>query len=79
MEVTEVCHQLHGTNLCPITDYATVQQCILTSVEACSKLQQRYTFITMDLATAKTALDIKYSEPHKYQNVIINLGAFHIM
>jgi len=63
----------------PITDYATVQQCIMTSMEACRKLNQQYTFITMDLAAAKIALDIVWSEPEKFANVIVNLGAFHIM
>jgi len=33
----------------------------------------------MDLAAAKIALDIVWSEPEKFANVIVNLGAFHIM
>jgi len=65
--------------LFPITDYATVQECLTTSIEACSKLQQKYALITMDLAAAKIALDIKWSEPETFCDVIINPGAFHVM
>jgi hypothetical protein len=63
----------------PITETATVQHCIRTSVEACAKLNQKFTFITMDLAAAKIAYDIKWNDPDEFQNVIIHLGAFHTM
>lgn len=63
----------------PITDSATVQHCIKISMDASQKLQQRYTFITMDLAAAKLAYDIKWHSPLQYADVYINLGAFHIM
>ena len=35
----------------PITDYSTVQQCIVASMKITSKLQQDYTFITMDFSS----------------------------
>ena len=39
--------------LFPITDYSTVQQCLVNSQTATRQLQQTYTFVTMDLAAAK--------------------------
>ena len=62
-----------------ITEYSTVQQCLITSMEASAKLNQKYTFVTMDLAAAKIAFDIKWSSPQRFQNVFIHLGPFHIM
>ena len=62
-----------------ITKYDTVQQCIVTSIEASRKLNQQFTFITMDLAAAKIALDVKWNDLEKYENVVIHLGAFHTM
>ena len=63
----------------PITDYATVQQCLVTSLEAAKQLKQEYTLITMDLAAAKIAYDIQWQNMEKFSKVIINLGAFHAM
>jgi len=34
----------------PATDFATVQQCLLTSIEVVRKVQQEYTIVTFDLA-----------------------------
>ena len=63
----------------PITEYSTVHQCIVMAVKASEKLHQKYTFITMDLAAAKIALDITWHDPDRFCNVIIQLGGFHIM
>src|SRR6476469_1639032 len=63
----------------PITDAATVQQCLAVSQEASLALGQEYTFITMDLAAAKIAYNIKWQNTERFKNVIIHLGAFHIM
>jgi len=65
--------------LFPITETSTVQHCLRTSMEASGKLKQTYTLVTMDLAAAKIAYDVKWSDPDVYNNVIINLGAFHTM
>ena len=59
----------------PITEKATVQYCIRTSVEACAKLNQKFTFITMDLAAAKIAYDIKWNDPDEFQNVFTCMGS----
>ena len=63
----------------PITDCATVQLCLVTSLEAAKQLKQEYTLITMDLAAAKIAYDIQWQNMEKFSKVIINLGAFHAM
>ena len=63
----------------PITDYATVQQCIVRSQQASLELRQPFTFVTMDLAGAKIAYDILWQSPQLYSDVIIHLGAFHAM
>lgn len=63
----------------PITDYATVQQCLVLSKEVSMKLKQEYTLVTMDLAAAKIAFDIVWSSGDQFSKVIVNLGPFHIM
>ena len=63
----------------PATDSSTVQQCLMTSMEATAKISQEYTFVTFDLAMAKIAYNIVWSMPEKFKNVIIHLGGFHIM
>lgn len=63
----------------PITEYATVQQCLLTSMDVAKALQQRYTLVTMDLAAARIAYDIIWDGGEKFADVILCLGAFHTM
>ena len=65
--------------LYPITDYSTVQECLMISMEATKKLDQEFTFVTMDLAAAKIAYDIVWGNPDKFKTVVVNLGAFHTM
>jgi len=48
-------------------------------MEAAHKLNQKYCFITMDLAAAKIALDITWSAPDKFSHVIVQFGGFHVM
>jgi hypothetical protein len=63
----------------PITEYYTVQQSLITSMEVTNRLNQEFTFVTFDLAAARIAYDIVWSNPQKFKNVVIHLGAFHIM
>src|SRR6218665_3248178 len=60
----------------PIADYATVQQCLVTSMAATAKMNQE--FVTMDLAAAKIDYGIQWNAV-KFSKLIIHLGAFHIM
>ena len=62
----------------PITDYATVNHCLLLAHEASEKLKQKYTCVTMDLAAAKIAFDISWKSADKFPNLILHLGGFHI-
>ena len=63
----------------PITEYSTVQQCLIPSMDATEQLNQEYTLVTMDLAAAKIAYDIQWGNPDKYSKLFINLGPFHTM
>ena len=60
----------------PITKVATIQQCLLTSMEISQKLKQRYTFVTFDLAAAKITYDVIWDNPHRYENVIVHCYFF---
>ena len=63
----------------PATDHSTVHRYILMSIQVADKLYKKYSFITTNLAAAKVALDITGLDPGKFSNVVIPLGAFHIM
>ena len=63
----------------PITDYATVQECLVISMEATQKVQQQVTFVTFDYAAARIAFDIMWDKPAVFSNVVVHLGAFHTM
>jgi len=63
----------------PITEYATVQECLMTSMEVTQKLNQSVTFVTFDYAAARIAFDIVWDKPAAFSNVIVHLGAFHTM
>jgi hypothetical protein len=63
----------------PITEYYTVQQSLITSMEVTNRLNQEFIFVTFDVAAARIAYDIVWSNPQKFKNVVIHLGAFHIM
>jgi len=63
----------------PITEYATVHNCLSASVEVSQKVHQEYMLVTMDLAAAKIAYDIIWSAEDKFAKVLLNLGPFHTM
>ena len=63
----------------PLPMSFTVQECLSISMTATGKLHQHYTFVTMGLAAAKFANDIKWSSGNKFSNVVIHLDAFHTM
>ena len=49
-------------------------QCLLTSMQVTSILQQTYMFVTVDLAAAKIAYDIIWGNPDKFSKVVSHLG-----
>ena len=52
--------------LFPITEYSTVQECLAISMLAAKKLNQTYTFMTMNLAAAKIAFDTKFGDAERF-------------
>jgi len=65
--------------LYPITDLATIQECLVTSQRASTLLGQSITLVTMDLGAARLAFDVQSNDSKRFSDVIINLGAFHTM
>ena len=63
----------------PLTDYATVQECLTKSMQVSKRLDQPFTFITFDYAAARMAYDIVWEKPTLYSNVLVHMGAFHTM
>ena len=59
--------------LFPITEFSTVQECLAISMEAAKKLNQTYTFVTMDLAAVKIAFDINFGDAERFSPVIIHI------
>jgi len=63
----------------PITDISVIYQCLLTLMKVSSNLGQHFTFATSDLAAAKPAMNVVWNDPKKFESVIINSGAFHML
>lgn len=61
------------------TSNDTIQEVLCRSKKVSEELGQNYTIITFDLAMAKKAYSIVWSNPDKFQNVFIRLGTFHII
>ena len=59
--------------LFPITEYSTVQECLSISMQAAKKLNQTYTFVTMDLAAAKITFDTNFDDAERFSPVIIHI------
>jgi len=63
----------------PITESATVQECLVIAQQVSEEVKQEYTLVTMDLAAAKIAYDVIFGSGDRFSKVILNLGPFHIM
>ena len=59
----------------PITENATVQECLNIAIKGTADVDQHYAFVTVDLAAAKKTLNIYV----KYCTVIVVLGVFHTL
>src|SRR5699024_4673122 len=59
------------------TSYATVNETLVMASQIAEKCQQELIIATYDLAIAKMAMQIQQSERPKFDNIFINLGAFH--
>jgi len=62
----------------PITQASTVHQCLVTSQKVSEQLNQKYTFVTFNLAAAKLAYSVLWNNPSRFSGTYIHLGAFHI-
>lgn len=60
------------------TSASTVAETMRRSLEIMEKCHQTYMTVTYDLAIAKIALEIQENESPIYDNLFIQLGAFHI-
>ena len=60
------------------TSYAVVQETLKRSLKILEERGKSSISVTMDLAIAKIPLQIQYQEMPKFDNIFINLGAFHI-
>ncbi|XP_044590474.1 uncharacterized protein LOC123269040 [Cotesia glomerata] len=60
------------------TSYAVVQETLITAKEIAEKCQQEQIIVTYDLAIAKMAMQIQESDKPKFNNIFINMGAFHM-
>ena len=63
----------------PITDYATVQECLRYSEEATKEVGQEYTLTSFDLGVCMKAYPLIWNNPEKYQKHIIMIGTFHLV
>ncbi|CAH0687786.1 unnamed protein product [Spodoptera exigua] len=60
------------------TSYAIVNETLNMAKEIAEKCQQPEIIVTYDLAIAKMAMQIQEQEKPLYNNIFVNLGAFHI-
>ena len=63
----------------PITEYKTVQECLLYAEKASMDVGQKYTVTTFDLGVCMKAYPIIWNHPQKYKNHIILIGTFHLI
>ena len=64
------------------TELLTVHECLVRSLKASAELQQRFTFVTMDLAAARIAYDIIIDSAGGCRSElsnIVHIGPFHTM
>ena len=62
----------------PITDYKTVQQCLLYAREATKEVGQKYTITTFDLGVCMKAYPIIFNHPERFKKHIVLIGTFHL-
>ncbi|CAG4981938.1 unnamed protein product [Colias eurytheme] len=60
------------------TSYAIVNETLIMSKEIAEKCGQQNIIVTYDLAISKMAMQIQQKEQPKFDNIFINLGAFHM-
>ncbi|XP_072754742.1 uncharacterized protein [Anoplolepis gracilipes] len=65
-------------NLSPTSSFSVVHETLLYAQRIAEECNQQQIIVSYDLAIAKMAMQIKMTETPKFDNIFINLGAFHI-
>lgn len=60
------------------TSYAIVNETLIMAKEIAEKCHQQHIIVTYDLAIAKMAMQIQEKEKPTFENIFVNLGAFHM-
>lgn len=59
------------------TSYTIVHETMIQAVKIAQECHQEHILVTYDLAIARMAMQIQLTEKPKFDNLFINLGAFH--
>ena len=62
----------------PITQYSTVQECLLCAEKATNEVGQCYVFTTFDLGVCMKAYPLIWKFPERYERHIVLIGTFHL-
>jgi len=62
-----------------LTNTTKIYETMVQAQKIANKCNQNCISVTYDLAIAKVALQIQTTEQPKFDNLFINLGAFHLM
>ena len=62
----------------PITQYSTVQECLLCAEKATNEVGQCYVFTTFDLGVCMKAYPLVWKFPERYERHIVLIGTFHL-
>lgn len=73
----QIVDYLPQINLSP-TSYSVVHETLVCAQKIAKECNQPQIIVSYDLAIAKMAMQIKMTETPKFDNIFINLGAFHI-
>lgn len=74
---TQIVEYLPPINASP-TSYVIVNETLEMANEIAKQCQQDHIIVTYDLAIAKMAMQIQENEKPKFDNIFVNLGAFHL-
>ncbi|KMQ91148.1 hypothetical protein RF55_9017 [Lasius niger] len=73
----QIVDYLPQINLSP-TSYSVVHETLVCAQKIAKECNQPQIIVSYDLAIAKMAMQMKMTETPKFDNIFINLGAFHI-
>lgn len=73
----QIVDYLPQINMSP-TSYSVVNETMSLTENIRKQCDQDYIIVTYDLAIAKMAMQVQSEEAPKYDNLIVNLGGFHI-